>query len=280
MVQREGVRIARRCWLSAELADDYVERCASALATCADDTVLSSTTAARIHGLWLPSGLDDIHLASAQPGRAAKAMTRTRRPEFIAHRRALTDQDRTIVDGLAVMTIARTWLDLAAVLRLPDVVAAGDSALRSGCSREELTAVIKRSARNRGVQRAREALPLLDARARSRAESHLRVAATAPHLPAFAVNEAVYREDGGWLAEPDLSLSEAKLALEYQGSDHATVERMRKDITRGTDLRVEGWLCLLYGPAEVFGRPWQIAPELTRFIGQRAGHLLRRRRSG
>jgi len=274
------VRIARRCWLPAELVDDYLVRCASVLATCADDTVLSSTTAARVHGLWLPSGFDDIHLASAQPDRVAKAMTRTRRPEFTAHRRALTDQDRTVVGGLAVMTIPRTWLDLAAVLRLPDVVAAGDSALRSGCSREELTAVIERSARTRGVQRARQALPLLDARSRSRPESHLRVAATGPHMPAFAVNEAVYRADGGWLAEPDLSLSEAKLALEYQGGDHATIERMRKDITRGIDMRVEGWLCLLYGPAEVFGRPWQIAPELARIIGQRAGHLIRPRRSG
>jgi hypothetical protein len=241
---------------------------------------LSSTTAARVHGLWLPLGFDDVHLASAQPDRAAKSMTRTRRPEFKAHRRTLSELDRTVVDGLAVMTVARTWVDLATVLPLPDLVAAGDSALRGGCSREELAAVIARSPRTRGILRARQALPLLDPRSRSRGESHLRVAAAAPNLPAFAVNEAVYRDDGGWLAEPDLSLPEAKLALEYQGSDHATIERMRKDITRGTDMRAEGWLCLLYGPAEVFARPWQIAPELTRVIRQRAPQLIRPRPSG
>jgi very-short-patch-repair endonuclease len=105
------------------------------------------------------------------------------------------------------------------------------------------------------------------------------VAASAPDLPRFEVNVAVYRADGrGWLAEPDLSLDEAKIALEYQGEDHAQLAQMRKDITRETDLRREGWRCLQYGPAEVFGRPWQIAPELRALIRERAPHLLRRER--
>jgi very-short-patch-repair endonuclease len=118
---------------------------------------------------------------------------------------------------------------------------------------------------------------MLDKRSRSRPESHLRVAASAPDLPKFEVNESVYRDEGGWLAEPDLSLREAKIALEYQGKDHAGVKRMRKDITRGLDLRREGWLGIPFGPAEVFGRPWQIAPELRRVIRERAPHLLRPR---
>jgi very-short-patch-repair endonuclease len=88
----------------------------------------------------------------------------------------------------------------------------------------------------------------------------------------------VYRAAGGWLAEPDLSLAEAKIALEYQGSEHASLDRMRKDITRTTDMRLEGWLVLYYGPAEVFGRPWQVAPELRRHIRDRAPHLLGRAR--
>jgi hypothetical protein len=206
-------------------------------------------------------------------------MTRTHRPEFIAHRRRLDEADRTAVDGLAVMSIPRTWLDLAAVLSLPDVVAAGDSALRSGCSPEELADAIARSQHIRGLQRARAALPLLNARSRSRPESHLRVAVSLAGLPTFAVNEPVYRDEGGWLAEPDLSLAAAKIALEYQGSDHAEIKRMRKDITRGVDMRGERWLVLEYGPAEVFGRPWAIGPEVGREISQRAPHLLGRRKS-
>jgi hypothetical protein len=205
-------------------------------------------------------------------------MTRTHRPEFRAHRRVLTDGDRALVNGVPVMSLERTWIDLAPLLSIPDLVAAGDSALRAGATIDALADVIRRSRHLRGVRRAREALPLLDARSRSRPESHLRVAATAPDLPRFEVNEPIHRDESGWLAEPDLSLEEAKLALEYQGKDHAEVVRMRRDITREVDMRRDRWLTLEYGPAEVFGRPWQIAPELRAVIGERAPHLLGARR--
>lgn len=278
MVHRAGVRIARRCWLPAGQASDLHARCAAAVSSCADDTVVCSTTAARIYGLWLPPVPDEIHLATATPGRASRSMTRTQRPEFRSHRRMFADLDRTIVDGLPIVTLPRLWVDLAAELGLPDLVAAGDSVLRLGCTREELADAVSRSRRLRGIARTRVALPLLDGRSRSRPESHLRVAASASDLPRFEVNVPVYRDEGGWLAEPDLSLAPAKLALEYQGEDHADLRRMRRDITRGGDMRRAGWLVVPYGPAEVFGRPWQIARELRELIRARAPRLLRPRR--
>jgi hypothetical protein len=205
-------------------------------------------------------------------------MTRTHRPEFRAPRRFLSESDRTVVDGIPVMSLERTWIDLAPLLSLPDLVAAGDSALRAGATIEGLADVIRRSRHLRGVRLARDAIPLLDARSRSRPESHLRVAATAPDLPRFEVNVPIYRDEGGWLAEPDLSLEDAKVALEYKGADHAELGRMRRDITRDVDMRRDRWLTLEYGPAEVFGRPWQIAPELRHVVRVRAPHLLRSRR--
>ncbi len=275
MVRKDGVRIARRCWLPEQFAGDFAARCAAAVESCADDTVVGYLTAARLHGLWLPRLPDEIHLVTARPERASRSMTRTQRPEFRAHRRTLTSADRTLLDGVPITSLARTWVDLSSYLDLADLVAAGDSALRSGVSLEELADAVGRSAHLRGVRRARVALPLLDARSRSRPESHLRVAATAPDLPRFEVNMPVYRDEGGWLAEPDLSLAEAKIALEYQGVDHADVDRRRSDITRATDLRRDRWLVIEYGPAEVFGRPWQIAPGLRVEIRERAPHLLR-----
>jgi hypothetical protein len=202
-------------------------------------------------------------------------MTRTQRPEFRAHRRLLGDRDRATVDGIPVTSVARTWVDLAPLLTLADLVAAGDSVLRLGATIGELSDAVGRSARLRGVRRARQALPLLDGRSRSRPETHLRMAVTAPDLPAFAVNEPIHRRDGGWLAEPDLSLRDARLALEYQGEEHADVRRLRADITRSADMRQEGWLALFYGPAQVFGRPWQITPEVRCLIRERAPRLLR-----
>lgn len=271
------VRVARGCWLPAEQAESFAARCVAALETCADDTMISDTTAARLYNLWLPYRSEEIQLTTAQPDRASRCMTRTQRPEFRAHRRRLHEDDRADLNGIPVTSLARTWVDLAPVLSLADLVAAGDSALRAGCTVDEMVATMQRSGRLRGVRRVREALPMLDRRSRSRPESHLRVAVWVPDLPRFEVNEPVYRSDGGWLAEPDLSLAEARLALEYQGEDHAALERMRKDLTRGKDMRDDEWLSLPYGPAEVFKRPWQIAPEVRKYVRERAPHLLGRR---
>lgn len=269
------VRLARGCWLPASAHADILARCRAVLETSADHSVIVGVTAARIHGLWLPGDGDEIHVATAEPDRPSSAMTRTRRPQIRSHRRKLLERDLVEVQGVPVASIARTWVDLAAIFALPDVVAAGDSALRSGASHEDLADAVGRSSRHNGVRRARSALPLLNGRSRSRAESHLRVAVSVPDLPAFRVNEPIYRDDGGWLAEPDLSLVEARIALEYQGADHADLQRMRKDITRSTDMRMDRWLVLEYGPAQVFRRPWQIAPELRTWIRERAPHLLR-----
>jgi len=270
-------RLARACWIPTEQFDDLAAQCAAALESSAEYTVVVSTTAARLHGFWLPDAPDVLHLATAAPGVASSSMTRTRRAQFCAHRQQLPDEDLTMIHGLVATTPARTWRDLAGVLDLPSLVAAGDSALRAGTSLEELSDVIRRTSRSRHVRPARTAVPLLDARSRSRPESHLRVAASASDLPRFEVNAAISRSSGGWLAEPDLSLVSAKLALEYQGADHAEIKRMRRDLTRNTDMRREGWLCCLYGPAEVFARPWEIRAEVRAALAQRAPHLLRQR---
>lgn len=279
-----GARCPQRCVLGGRgradpctltpMDDELHARCIFTLRTCADDSVICGLTAARLHGFWLPNVPDDVHVAITEPAAPGRSMVRSRRGDVVAHRRQFSLGDQTMVDGIQTTSPAQTWLDLASVLSLPNLVAAGDSALRGGTSVSTLDDVVRRSAGRRGIRAARLALPLLDARSRSRPESHLRVAISADDLPRFEVNAAVHRDEGGWLAEPDLSLAAAKIALEYQGEDHAELSQMRKDITRSTDLRRSGWLTLFYGPAEVFVRPWQIGPEVRHLIRQRNPDLL------
>lgn len=277
---RDGlVRVARGCWVAETAAADSLERASALLATSAPDSLLSSVTAAQLYGYWLPESVDPrIHIATATPGDAGRNMTRGQRPEVIAHRLQLAPPDVSSYEGVPITSPARTWRDLAAVLSLPDLVAAGDSALRSGVTMDELVDVVARTRGSRGARRAREALALLDRRSRSRPESHLRVIVRKAGAPPFQINEPIYRDEGGWLAEPDLSLPAAKLALEYQGKDHAELRRMRQDITREFDTRSHGWLTLFYGPAEVFGRPWTVAAEVMAQLRNRAPHLLPRTR--
>lgn len=270
------VHLAHHCYLPDNAADDLIAICAVVLDSSAPDSAIVGFTAAQLYDLWLPPRIEPIHVATAAPAMAGRHMTRTRRPQFRAHRRQLADEDRATINGVATLTLARTWRDLAAVLDLPDVVAAGDCALRQGGTVEQFADVLARTRGQRGARNAAAALPLLDARSRSRPESHLRIAVSGPDMPRFEVNVPVYRREGGWLAEPDLSLSEALIALEYQGKDHADLKRMRKDITRFVDMRRDTWLTLPYGPSEVFGQPYLIKAEVKAFIRERAPHLLPR----
>jgi very-short-patch-repair endonuclease len=271
-------RLARGHYLSAEAQPTFADRSAALLAANPVQTVAVGTTAATLHRLWLPSEPLTPEFATCQRGRRSAGMPRSRKPELITHRRQLRPIDCTIVAGVPATALARTWWDLAADLSLPDLVAAGDRALQLGCSIEAIHEMTRIMTRQRGNRQARQAAPLLDRRSRSRPESHLRVAVRLAGLDCFEANRPILDDVGAWLAEPDLSCAEARIALEYQGSDHADPARMRRDITRAIDLRQRGWLVLFYGPAQVFGRPWQIGPELWQLMAERAPRLVRRGR--
>ncbi len=268
------VRVVRGVWLPPALAAADVPRLAAILAALPAGTVLSGPTAARLHGLWLPRQTLEHVTVPAGP-RGGRHTTAPRRPELVTHRWTLAAGDLGTRHGLPVTSVSRTWYDLAATLSLPDLVAAGDAALRFGLAGpEELHAAALRRARRPGAARIRMAAGLLDGRARSRPESHLRVALVRAGLPRPGVNEPVCDEHGGWLAEPDLSYAEARLAVEYQGGVHAEERQQRKDVSRHMDLRRAGWEILYYTADQVFGRPDQPVEDVCRVLSGRAPRLL------
>ncbi len=234
------LKLARGCYLPT-VEPSFVDRCAALLAISPAETVAVGRTAATLHGLWLPAEPIVLEFSTCEAGRRSAAMHRSRRPEIHSHRRQMSADQRTTVNGVPATSLARTWWDLAADLSLADLVAAGDRALQLGCAIGDLEKMIIAMSRRRGNSRARDAITLLDARSRSRPESHLRVAVRQAGLDCFGVNEPITDLYGQWLAEPDLSCVEAKIALEYQGIDHADPARMGRDITRATDLRHHGW---------------------------------------
>jgi hypothetical protein len=252
---------------------DEVGRVAALLTACPDDAVVCGVSAARLHGLWLPSLPSAplevvVNLAIAVPADRSY----NRRPELRARRQSLASDEVTTLEGIPVTTEARTWLDLAARLGPADLVALGDSTLRGAACLGELTELVARARGRRGVVAARAVLPMLDARARSRPESHLRYAVRAAGLPAPEVNVAVHSADGEWLAEPDLSYQDVRLALEYNGRDHADISRMRKDIDRVIDVEERGgWRVVTFGPTQVFRRPDLVERYVRRLRFERGG---------
>ncbi len=154
---------------------------------------------------------------------------------------------------------ARTFLDRASQLDLPDLVALGDAIVGRGCATlAELTAVVAWAGGRRGVVNARAALPLLDGRARSPMESRTRAVLVLGGCPPPEVNAPIYDSDGYWLAEGDLVWRAAKLLVEYDGQVHLAEEQRRKDAQRHNLLVAEGWTVLRITADDVLRRPYAL----------------------
>ncbi len=95
-----------------------------------------------------------------------------RRVNVAGHLLTFLPEETAEHDGVKLTSPARTWLDLASVLKLEDLVAAGDSLVCSHgaefpepkdalCSIEELREIVGRHPGMRGVRTARAALELI-----------------------------------------------------------------------------------------------------------------------
>ena len=247
----DRIRIARRLLRPAGTSRRPAGRARRSLATCASDTcyrVGHGGPAYMAYGC--PDRLDErIHVAIGhRPGSPdvddPQPAAGGRRASVPAPRRGR----RAGSTGVPVTSFARTWRDLAMVLDLADLVAAGDSALRSGAAPRRTG----RRARGRRPERtesrrARGALPLLDQRSRSRPESHLRVAISGPDMPRFEVNEAIYRARAAGSPSRTCRSTEARIALEYQGEDHAATVADAPRHHPVLDMRRDEWLCCRTG---------------------------------
>lgn len=254
----ELVRVTRGIRRPVDSVETLLGRVAALLRVCPPGTVVAGITAAALHGLWLPTSLLTLPRVEVivDPQAPWEQRSHSRRRELRTRRQLLLPDEITTLEGIPICTEARCWLDLADRLSPADLVAVGDSALRGAAAIEEMQLLLARAFHRRGVVLARRILPLLDARSRSRPESHMRFALVDAGLPTPQVNVPIFDAFGGWLGEPDLSYDDVKLALEYNGADHAEVARMRRDITRELDIeRRGGWRTVVVGPAEVFKHP-------------------------
>ncbi len=146
--------------------------------------------------------------------------------------------------GLRATSAARTWCDLAAVLDLEDLVAAGDYIIHYRmplASRAELEDAVTRHPGRRGRQRLREAPALLDDHAESPRESVVRVTVVLAGIPGLVANHPI-RVAEGRILRGDLCFPAHRVIFEYQGDYHRSEPgRWRKDRTRVALLTAAGW---------------------------------------
>ncbi|MGF4044791.1 endonuclease domain-containing protein [Paenarthrobacter nitroguajacolicus] len=215
-----------------------------------DASVLVMLSAARLWNVPLPgyvSGDWRIHLARR------RGFSFPRRVNVAGHLLTFLPEETAEHDGVKLTSPARTWLDLASVLKLEDLVAAGDSLVCSHgaefpepkdalCSIEELREIVGRHPGMRGVRTARAALELIRVGADSAPETHMRLALIDANLPEPELNHVVRNHLGLPVLWPDAAYLEWKVSLQYDGQHHGGAEQHLRDIERQERSLAYGWL--------------------------------------
>lgn len=255
---------ARGVMLPSDRPLDIVTRCRAARLTVPERSVFSHHTAAELYGIPAPrDALIHVSLISDVEPRITG---------MSAHR-VLELPAPNWVHGLPVTTAGRTFVDLAAKLDLPGLVAAGDALAGVTGSIDDLRAALGPGVRRRGIRNARLALRFIDPRARSAPESHLRLLLARAGFPPDLVNEQILDEHGRYLFEPDLAYW-VRLALEYEGRHHQQDPRQwESDVDRDARYRDERWHLIKVTSTMLYQHPERLVAQVAealRDLGWRA----------
>lgn len=225
-----GVRVAHDAPL-ARLED----RCRALLPRMTGAQFFSHTTAAALWGMPLPFRHGDVLHVSAQP-----PAREPRTAGVVGHRLSMPPDGVTLLGDLPVATRVETWAQLGAVLRREDLVAAGDWALMQGETSPDLDEAARR-ARRRGAVNLREAVDLIRPGVESPRETIVRLLLVDAGLPEPRINWVLRTPEGVFVARLDLAYPDQRVAVEYDGRQHADTEQFRRDADRWRAIAHEGW---------------------------------------
>ena len=188
----------------------------------------------------------------------------------IGHRYRRTGKHTRIWNGLRVSEPELVWCELATELSLPDLVAAGDHLIHwrlPSTTVEKLATVVEAYPGRRGLPAMRQALELLDGRAESRRESHLRVIMVQAGFTGLVSNLEITTWDGTEY-RADFAFPRQKVIVEYQSEYHSETEQFRRDMTRIAKLQADGWFVMQVN-ADDLQNPRELAGRIRHVLSQR-----------
>lgn len=218
----------------------------------------SHSTAALLNGVPLPLRLEvdprlhvSVFAGSPQP----------RVRGVIGHQLDASRTRTLVAGGLPTTDAATTWCQLATLMGLDDLVAAGDflitgrAALGGRGPVASVPMLAEATARHRGSAGAgllRAALPLVRRGPLSRRETLLRLRIGRAGLPEPQLNFEVHDPRlGTYVPIVDFAYPEYRVAIEYEGDHHRTPEQFRRDIRRYERLQDIGWLVVRVSAVDV-----------------------------
>lgn len=172
------------------------------------------------------------------------------------------------VDGIPVTDPASTWAMLGGSLELYDLTAAADRLLRvprhpGGFQRAAGSALATRgelesalsAGRRRGAELLRTALARSITGSSSRPETWVRLILVDAGLPEPVADHDVHDDLGRFIGCEDLAYPDRRVAIEYEGGQHASARQMARDIDKYHALEASGWRVIRVTADHVFRVP-------------------------
>lgn len=216
------------------------------------EAVVSHVSAAVLHGLpvWnVPLGR--VHVTRDR-GHGGRSGTRAH-----VHVAPLAPDERCVVGGVAVTSVARTVVDLARTAGFEQAVVIADAALcRNQVTPFDLAAALRRAAGWPGIPTARRVVAFADAGGQSPGESRSRVAIARAGLPEPVLQWPVRSAGGDVVGFADFAWPQLRTVGEFDGrtkygrllrpgetpEEAVYREKLREDAFRAEDLWVARWI--------------------------------------
>ncbi|WP_423182015.1 endonuclease domain-containing protein [Arthrobacter sp. NyZ413] len=252
-IRRAGVAAVSRGLYRPANWDFDLEGAARALSAATPGAWISHVTAARLRCSMLPPWLaDSTELHLSKP----RSLPGVRRKGVVGHRLIVAEGEVESVDEILMSTRSRTWLDLAKMLPLNDLVCMGDELIRVPrpefegravpfATIDELRAMVARHPNLQGVVRAREALDLMRVGSDSGPETLLRLAMFDAGIPEPELQIKLRKADP-FSPSADLGFRQRRVAIQYDGAHHLREAQSLSDRRRDKAFEAAGWTVLVF----------------------------------
>lgn len=214
-----------------------------------DASVLTHHSGARIWRAGLPAWMQEdwrIHIARD------RSSSKPRRRNVVGHRMTFKPGEVVMHDGVRVTSPARTWLDLASLLTVDELISAGDSIVAAHgpdfprpktplATIEDLRRMVASHPGMRGMKTARLALSEIRVGSDSPQETKMRLLLSRTKLGEPVLNHVILNNWGQPSVWPDAAYPERRLALQYDGAHHSDPHQCQLDSKRRAVTQRLGW---------------------------------------
>jgi hypothetical protein len=221
------------------------DRCEALAVRMPETQYFSHVTAALLYGIPLPQWLEvdpHLHVTTVHSARAPRL------GGVIGHTVMKPTSQVRLDQHLPVLAPAFAWCQLAPMLSLDQLIAAGDRLLGRPiplATPEEVEDAVRAHGSRRGAHRLREAFGWLRPRVESPRETRLRLAVIRAGLPEPQTNVSIRNAHGVQIAIGDLVFPAHKVLLEYDGEQHRVHDgQYARDVVRLNDLAADEWIVI------------------------------------